>query len=319
MQIKRTLSMFFLLWVSVTGCAPGHHSSPVPSRSPLALEQGWGIACLSVASAREQPDHKAEMAMQVLMGRAVHLLNSTSNQWWYFVQTTDGYAAWLEKGTFVRCTGQQLEEWNRSSLLIVTAPEELIRERPERDARPVADVVIADLLKNVGRQGEWFRVELPDGRTGFLPAGAAEDYVAWKGKRQPTAENLESTAREFMGRPYLWGGDSPKGFDCSGFTRLVFFLNGIELPRNAAQQAQRGTEVPLDSELTGLKKGDLVFFGAPASREKAEKVHHVGMYLGNKLFIHSSERVQINSLDPASPLRDEHRIRTLLRARRFLP
>jgi cell wall-associated NlpC family hydrolase len=77
--------------------------------------------------------------------------------------------------------------------------------------------------------------------------------------------------------------------------------------------------VPLDPDLRQLQKGDLLFFGRPARRSQPERVVHVGIYLGNKLFIHSSGRVHISSLDPQSPLRDEVRIRTLLRARRLLP
>jgi cell wall-associated NlpC family hydrolase len=77
--------------------------------------------------------------------------------------------------------------------------------------------------------------------------------------------------------------------------------------------------VPLDGDLSQLKQGDLLFFGHRARRGKLERVVHVGIYLGNKLFIHSSERVHISSLDPNSPIRDENRIQTLLRARRVLP
>ena len=77
--------------------------------------------------------------------------------------------------------------------------------------------------------------------------------------------------------------------------------------------------MPLDGDLNQIKKGDLLFFGHRARRGKPERVVRVGIYLGNKLFIHSSERVHISSLDPNSPIRDENRIQTLLRARRVLP
>jgi cell wall-associated NlpC family hydrolase len=195
----------------------------------------------------------------------------------------------------------------------------MIWSKPDRASEPVSDAVLADLVRKTGEQGEWYQVELPDKRAGFLPKTAAEDYAAWKIKRRPSPENIERTARVFLGRPYLWGGDSPKGFDCSGFTHMVFFLNGIELSRNSGQQAKQGVDVPLDANLSRLTRADLLFFGAPARGDRPEKVHHVGIYLGDKLFIHSSERVQINSLDPESPIRDEHRIITLLRARRVLP
>jgi gamma-D-glutamyl-L-lysine dipeptidyl-peptidase len=77
--------------------------------------------------------------------------------------------------------------------------------------------------------------------------------------------------------------------------------------------------VPLDKDFSQLKKGDLLFFGRRSRRGGPERVVHVGIYLGDKLFIHSSEMVHISSLDPQSPIRDENRIRTLLRARRILP
>jgi hypothetical protein len=279
----------------------------------------WGIACLSVASAREQPEHKAEMGTQVLMGGVVRVLKAATNHLWFYAQSADGYLAWLEKGTFVRCTHEQVRAWTNSPLLVVTAFEDSVVEAPQPDAEPVSDVVIADLVKKTGEEGEWYQVELPDGRNGFLRKSSVMDYQAWRCARQATAENIERTGRRFLGRPYLWGGNSPKGLDCSGFVNLVYYLNGIELNRNASQQARQGMVVPLDADLSRLKKGDLLFFGRRARGDREARVAHVGIYLGDKLFIHSSERVQINSLDPASPIRDERRIRTLLEVRRVLP
>jgi cell wall-associated NlpC family hydrolase len=238
---------------------------------------------------------------------------------WYLTQSKDGYVSWLQKGTFVRCTREQVDAWNSGPLLIVTALEDCILEQPQAGAQPVSDVVLCDLVRETGEEGDWYKVELPDQRTGFLSKKSATDFLAWKQARQPTAENLERTARRFIGRPYLWGCNSPKGFDCSGFTKMVFYLNGIDLLRDSSQQAGQGVPVPLDADLSQLKKGDLLFFGPSARRGKPEKVVHVGLYLGDKLFIHSSERVHISSLDPESPIRDENRIRTLLRARRILP
>jgi len=284
-------------------------------------DQVWGISCLSVASGRELPEHKAEMGTQILMGNVVRVWKPSTNAVfrWYLTQAADGYLSWLQKGTFVRCTREQVEAWNAGPLLVVTAIEECIRERPDANAQPVSDVVICDLVRKTGEAGDWYKVELPDARTGFLPKQAATDYGAWKQARQPTAENIERTARRFIGRPYLWGGNSPKGFDCSGLTKAVFFINGIDLLRDSSKQAGQGVEVPLDADFSQLKKGDLLFFGHSAQGGKPERVVHVGLYLGDKLFIHSSERVHISSLDPESPIRDENRIRTLLRARRILP
>ena len=205
-------------------------------------DQVWGISCLSVATGRELPAHKAEMGTQVLMGEAVRVWKRSTNAVfaWYLTQSSDGYLSWLQKGTFVRCTREQVEAWNRGPLLIVTALEECIRERPEADAQPVADVVLCDRVRKTGGAGDWYQVELPDGRAGFLPKKAAQDYEAWKQARQATAENIERTARRFIGRPYLWGGNSPKGFDCSAFTKTVFYLNGIDLSAIPANRPAKG-------------------------------------------------------------------------------
>lgn len=283
-------------------------------------DKTWGISCLSVATGREQPEHKAEMGTQILMGEVVRIWKRTTNAYftWYYSQSADGYLSWLEKGTFVNCTREEVELWNRGPLLVVTAFEDSILEQPQPGAQPVSDVVPGDLVKKTGEEGDWYKVEMPDHRSGFLPRKSAEDYLAWKQSRQPTAENVERTARRLIGRPYLWGGYSPKGLDCSGLAKLVFFLNGIELKRNSSQQARQGSEVPLDKDFSQLRKGDLLFFGPRARRRRPERITHVGIYLGDKLFIQSSGRVQISSLDPDSPIRDEFRIRSLLHARRIL-
>ena len=283
-------------------------------------DQVWGISCVSVNSGRLLPGHKAEMVTQVLMGDVIRVWKRSDNFGfaWYLAQSGDGYLSWLEDGTFVHCTREQVEAWNRAPLLVVTSCEECIRERPEADAQPVSDVVLGDLLRKTGEEGDWCKVELPDARAGFLPKQAVVDYAAWKQARQPTADNIERTARSFMGRPYLWGGYSAKGFDCSGLVQQVFYINGIDLVHNASAQARMGVPVPLDQDLSQLRKGDLLFFGRPARRGRPERITHVGIYLGDKLFIESSQRVRVSSLDPNSPDREEYRIHSLLAVRRVL-
>lgn len=279
----------------------------------------WGLACLSVANARELPEHKAEMGTQVLMGQAVRVWKQSTNAVfpWFLVQAPDGYVAWMEGGAFVRCHHEKLDAWNRGPLLLVTAFEDRILEQPHADAPPVSDVVMCDRVRQTGEEGDWYHVALPDDRSGYLPKRAAANFAAWKQTRQATAQNIERTARSFLGRPYLWGGNSTKGFDCSGFTQQVFFLNGVDLLRNASAQARQGVAVPLDANLSGLRKGDLLFFGRRARRGEPDRVTHAGIYLGDKLFIQSSQRVRISSLDPQSPIRDEFHIRSLLGARRI--
>ena len=303
-------------------------------------EKTFAISTLSVANGREFPDHKAEMGTQILMGHTARVLKSS--RFWLLVQTSDGYLSWVEKGAVVQCTKETADAWKNAPLMIVTAFDDCVRETAQADAQPVSDVVIGDLLKSSGDENGWFKVELPDGRKGFLPRNSASDYSDWKKTRVANADNIERTAKMFLGRPYLWGGNSPKGFDCSGFAKTVFLLNGIQLNRNASEQVWQGSEVSVDSNLKNLKRGDLLFFGwsgrrgwegrvargpeidlsselATARLPKGPMVTHVGIYLGDKLFIQSSQRVKISSFDPDSPLFDEHHSRSLLFARRVLP
>jgi cell wall-associated NlpC family hydrolase len=277
----------------------------------------WALVCLSVANGREQPANTAEMGTQVLMGHPVRVWKRSKI--WYLVQTADRYVCWMEKGSFQLCTAANVATWNQSPLLIVTVFEDRVLEQPQSGAQPITDVVLGGLVKRTGEEGDWYQVELPDHRVGWLPKQSAENYATWKQSRHATPESIERTARQLLGRPYLWGANSPKGLDCSGFNKFVFFLNGIDLDRNASHQSKQGVAVPLAANLGELKKGDLLFFGFRGTSRRPERVTHTGIYLGDKLFIHSSERVRINSLDPHSPIRDEQRIRMLLRARRILP
>jgi cell wall-associated NlpC family hydrolase len=144
------------------------------------------------------------------------------------------------------------------------------------------------------------------------------DFEQWRKTREATPDSIVRTAMSFMGIPYLWGGTSSKGMDCSGFTKTVYQMNGIQLMRNASQQAYQGTDVPLDPDLKNLKRGDLLFFGHE-DRRGGKRISHVGIYLGNKMFIHSSGMVHLSSLDPKSSLLDERRLKGLMRARRYLP
>ena len=144
---------------------------------------------------------------------------------------------------------------------------------------------------------------------------AAEGKVS-----QEKMEEVITSARQLLGVPYLWGGMSAKGVDCSGLVRISCIMNGVLLPRNASQQIRCGKPVEVNADpafwseearrdkeafsremkkrITSLKRGDLVFFGTPATTEKPMRVTHVGIYLGNGEIIHSSHLVRINSLDP---------------------
>jgi cell wall-associated NlpC family hydrolase len=127
--------------------------------------------------------------------------------------------------------------------------------------------------------------------------------------------------------PYLWGGTSNKGVDCSGFTKTAFFQHGILLPRDASQQAVVGEAVDITKNgavsiekcLKNLMPGDLLFFGRARPSGETPRISHTALYLGDGEFIQAAGQVRVSSLRADAPNYDEARTRTLLIARRVLP
>ncbi|KAA3635366.1 MAG: NlpC/P60 family protein, partial [Bacteroidetes bacterium] len=182
-----------------------------------------------------------------------------------------------------------------------------------------SDLLAGNILKYIGEtEKNLTKVAFPDGREALVESDAIMDYGGWLDSRNPLAENILADAHEFLGRPYLWGGTSGKGVDCSGYTKTVFFLNGIILPRDASQQVHVGTEVPTDTTLTGLEPGDLLFFGRKATDKDKEKITHVAIYKGNGKIIHSSGMVKVESLRRGDEDFNEYRLKSLVRAKRML-
>lgn len=282
-------------------------------------EATWGIVRISVANVRDDRENGAELGTQVLMGHVVRVWKGQGG--WFYVQSSDRYLGWTDDDAFVRVTKEQVNEWNAAPRVIVTDYEDRVWEKPggKRDGNlPVTDVVAGALLKKMGEEGNWWKVELPDGRAGYLTKESAMDFDAWKSSRVANGDTIEKSAKSLLGVPYLWGGTSTKGVDCSGFTKTVFYMNGVQLLRNASHQARQGMDVPLDPEFTNVRKGDLLFFGSKAGSGRTERITHVGIYLENKQFIHSSGLVRLNSFDPNSPIFNERRLKGLVRVRRYL-
>jgi cell wall-associated NlpC family hydrolase len=152
----------------------------------------------------------------------------------------------------------------------------------------------------------------------FIDKREAEDYIQWLEHLNPTTAALVSTSKRLMGVPYLWGGTSTKGVDCSGFTKTIYFLNGMVIPRDASQQVHTGKSIDSTKNFDNLVEGDLLFFGRKATDSTSEKVVHVGMWIGNNEFIHASEMVRISSMDSNAANFDEWNLNRYLRTKRIL-
>lgn len=279
-------------------------------------EKRFGIVAVSVGNMRGKPQHPAELVTQVLMGTVLKILKKEGS--WYYVQAPDRYLGWLDRDAMALGDQNAVDRWIAAQKVIVTDYFGVVRQKPDAKSLAVSDVVMGGLIGRRGERGGWTEVEFPDGRRGFLEREIVQDYAKWKRERKLAGESVEHVARLFVGVPYLWGGTSAKGFDCSGFTKIVFRLNGLDLNRDADQQATMGEVVNEGDDFSGLKKGDLLFFGRKATEEKPERIWHVGIYLGEKEFIHCAGKVRLNSFDPKHPHYDEERLRTYVRARRLI-
>jgi SH3-like domain-containing protein len=278
----------------------------------------FGIVKVSVGNVRSNPAHSAELATQVMMGMTVKVLKRQGD--WYYVQGTDQYLGWLEGAAMHLTTQDGVTAWESGPRVIMTAYFGVVRARPDTASLPVSDAVPGILLKGGAVRGAWRAVETPDGRKGYIQRALVEDYARWRATRKLTADNIERTAKRFIGVPYLWGGTSPKGMDCSGYTKTVFRLNGMELNRDANQQALMGYEVATGDAFERLAKGDLLFFGRKATAEQPERITHVAIYLKGREFIHTpgGAGVRIDSFDPAAPNFNDGLLKSFVRARRVI-
>lgn len=281
-------------------------------------ESTYGIINVSVCNIRSKKGHSQELATQSLLGTPIKVLDRQDN--WYRVQTPDGYIAWLDHGGFVLTNENGYKEWISEPKVMYIKDYGFSYAQPDSEAQKVSDLVAGNMLKSIGVVGDFIKVQYPDKREAFIPKSEVLNYDTWLATRNPTAENIITTAQQYLGRPYLWGGTSGKGMDCSGFTKTVFYLNGIQLARDASQQVHTGASINTAEDLDNLQVGDLLFFGTKATKEKKERITHVGIYMGDGLFIHASgdAGVKIESLLPAADNFAEERLKTFVKARRII-
>jgi gamma-D-glutamyl-L-lysine dipeptidyl-peptidase len=280
----------------------------------------YALVSVSVANIRTKPDHDNEMASQALLGTPVRVLKRRGS--WYLIQTPDQYLGWTID-RIVRMNREGYRQWCERPKVIATAAFGFTHVAPDKESDNVSDYAVGCLFALKGQKDQWFEVEYPDGRVAFLPKDEAAEYSSWLSQAADAPDRITRTAKRFLGIPYLWGGTSSKGLDCSGFTKTVFFLNGTLLPRDASQQFLVGEPIDTSNGLALLKPGDLVFFGSKATTEKPQRVTHVGLYLGEGKFIHapgaaSAPGISVNSFRPTDPEYDEHRHEGFLGARRVI-
>lgn len=284
----------------------------------------YGVANLSVCNNRFEPRQSAEMATQMTLGTPVDVLMKKDG--WLLIRTPDGYISWTEAMGVGLMDEAEFKQWQSADKILYTGYFGHSYQQPKKESNIVADLAKGAIVKLEGEEKGFYKVTYPDNRIAYIEKKEAVTLKSWLQSRNPSAENIITTAKTLLGTPYLWGGTSIKGVDCSGFIKTSFFLNGIILPRDASQQVFAGDKVDIynngsvDIEkcIANLQKGDLLFFSNKPDGNLNAPITHVGMYIGNGEFIHSSGMVRINSLKRDAANYADWQTKTLVAVRRVL-
>ena len=259
---------------------------------------------VSVAPVLAARTMNAEQVSQALLGARASILELSAR--WARIRMEDGYEGWISRA-YLGPDLPPAAEWVTMTDLWVN-----LRTRPDFRMPVRQTAFVGTRLPLRDRQPGWLGAMLPAGGVGWLEEHRGSVRAAGEQPSSPTPDLLLTTAQRFLGVPYLWGGCSPWGLDCSGFVQLVYRLHGTVLPRDADQQAAVGLPVGIEAECdTAVAPGDAVFFCAAEARER---ITHVGLALGGGEFIHAAggDRVRIN------PLSDAPYAERLVAVRRYL-
>jgi hypothetical protein len=281
------------------------------------LEGGiYGVINNSVSNIRSKPKHSGELATQALLGTDVKVLKKEGS--WYLVQTPDKYISWIDHGGLVIMNETSHDAWSLSEKVIYLEPIGYVYAIPESKKDKIADIVMGCQLKLVSELDEFYEVQYPDGRLGFIEKSKSEKLVKWLANLDSLKQLMVSRALSLNGTPYLWGGTSSKGMDCSGFTKTVYLMSGLVIPRDASQQVNEGLNVDPNLSFNDLEIGDLLFFGKPATDSTKQRTTHVGMWIGDNQFIHASRNVRVSSVDENTANYDEANVKRYLGSQRYL-
>ena len=286
------------------------------AQDTITSAKDWGLFNVSVCNLRSEGDYNAGMESQGLMGMPLRIVQ---RQNWWQVEVPEGYRAWVHPSSVTQMSRDELSAWNNGPLIVITAIYSFIYSKPDTHSATISDIVASNRLMLLGTQGGFYRVQTPDGRQGYVLRTDADELKHWRKSLKNSAQDILNTARTLIGIPYMWGGMSTKGVDCSGFVRTTLLRHDIIIPRNASQMAVEGTHLDIAPDYSNLQPGDLLFFGTPATEDKQAHVSHVGFYTGNGRFIHSLGRVREASFMPTDADYDAYNLGRLLWAQRVLP
>jgi gamma-D-glutamyl-L-lysine dipeptidyl-peptidase len=232
----------------------------------------FGVCRLNIVPLRSEPSDKAELVTQLLFGDHYEVLESTTDHKWLKVRIyADHYEGWIDRKQHHEIGKEYFDYLNRAEFKITTdvLSSILFNRNPLM-------IVIGSVIPI--SSSELFRME---------------DQYAFNGEAKNIGQKrefefIQTIAMKYLNAPYLWGGKTPFGIDCSGFCQMVFRIGGYSLLRDASQQANQGKVVPA---LVSAMPGDLAFF-----KNAEGRIVHVGIILPEQKIIHASGRVRIDRI-----------------------
>ena len=225
----------------------------------------YAINLNPVLPVRSKPEEQAEMTTQLLFGEVFSVLEKT-DKWLYIRNQADNYEGWIDSKMASEISAEEFAQ--------------LSAQTPMCIFKPVAECFVGN-----------GKITLPAGSfvRSFSDYEFPTDTLMKRGQQPPSGNLIASIAKSFLNAPYLWGGKTIFGIDCSGLVQVVFGICGVQLPRDASQQAEFGELVP---SLAEAQTADLAFF------ENANgKITHVGILIDNETIIHASGKVKIEKID----------------------
>jgi cell wall-associated NlpC family hydrolase len=262
-------------------------------------ERIFGLVKVSHSYGYDRPGGRRTIETDCLLGEPLYLLREVDGQ--FLVHSGEGYVAYLSEADVLRVDAAAFARYTQGPVVRVLA-----------DQRAGGDLLVpaGARLKWLTTNGQSVEAQLPTGKTVALAAAACEVGAVPEAKLDAIIEN----ARQLLGTPYLWGGRTSEGVDCSGLVQMSYARAGLHLPRDSYQQFYAGRLSATRWHTAGLRRGDTLYFLGEDG-----KIRHTGLYLGDNRYLHACEPVvRINSFNPADKDYAADRHATFAFAKRLL-